>query len=210
LVKASPAARVIEVGALRARRLGADIERVDHPAPAPLLHLRPHQSRQPDGGEQLLVEVVAPHLVGDLLERPGTRGAGVVHDDVDLAQRRHGFVVGALDVGGDADVTCNRGHASLRARADALGGLVERAAPAGDDGDIGARGREPLGDRKPDALAAAGDHGRAAGETDFHSILPKAPGPRARPNFLAAPRPHPQSPRKRLLRKQRSRLGRSP
>ena len=58
--------------------------------------------------------------------------------------------------------------------------------------------------------SAAGDHGRAADETDFHSILPKAPGPRARPNFLPAPRPHPQSPRRGLLRKQqRSRLGRS-
>ena len=60
LVNAMPAARVIEVGALpRARRLGADIEHVDDPAPAPLLHLRPDQPRQPDGGEQLLVEVVA-------------------------------------------------------------------------------------------------------------------------------------------------------
>src|SRR3954467_8925503 len=153
-----------------ARRLGADIERVDDPAPAPLLHLRPYQPRQPDGGEQLLVEVVAPDLVGDVLERAGARGPGIVHDDVDLAERRHRFVVGALDVGGDADVPRNGGDLSLRARADGLDRLVERATPARDDRDVRARGREPRGDRKADALAAAGDHGRAAGETDFHFL----------------------------------------
>ena len=43
-------------------------------------------------------------FVGHLLERHGARGAGVVDDDVDLAERLHHLVVGALDVGGDADV----------------------------------------------------------------------------------------------------------
>ena len=56
--------------------------------------------------------------------------------------------------------------------ADRLDRLIERLAPARHDGDIGAASREPRRDREADALAAAGDHGRAAGETDVHSKYP--------------------------------------
>jgi len=56
----------------RCRRaaLGADVEHIDDAAPTPLLHLRPDQAREPDRGEQLLVQVLAPDLVGDRLEAP--------------------------------------------------------------------------------------------------------------------------------------------
>ncbi len=63
-------AREIVVGALSGtRRLRADVEHVDDAAPAPLLHLRPDQAREPHGREQLLVEVVMQDLVGQRLER---------------------------------------------------------------------------------------------------------------------------------------------
>src|SRR5262249_25493714 len=95
LVSAMPAARVIEVGALP---LGADMEHVDAAAPPALLHLRPPQPRQPDGGEQLLVQVLLQEFVGQLFERAGGRRAGIVHEDVDLTERLHYFVVGTLDI----------------------------------------------------------------------------------------------------------------
>src|SRR5438477_454100 len=62
--------------------------------------------------------------------------------------------------------------ALARRGADGLERLVERLAPARDNRDVGARRRKPGRDRKPDALAAAGHHGRAAGQTDFHFNSP--------------------------------------
>ena len=111
-----PAARDTEVGALFGRaRLGADIEHVDDAAPAPLLHLRHDQTDQADGGEQFLLDVVVQDVVGQLLERHGARRAGVVDDDVDLAERIHHLAVGALDVRGLADVGRNADHLAFGA-----------------------------------------------------------------------------------------------
>ena len=115
LVSAMPAARETEVGMLAGtRRLGADVEHVDDAAPAPLLHLRPHQADQADRGEQLLVKILLQDLVGERLELAVARGAGIVDDDVDLAERAHGLVVDALHVGRVPDVALHRGDASLR------------------------------------------------------------------------------------------------
>src|SRR5262245_46525302 len=194
LVNARPAARVIEVGALRARgALGADIERVDDAPPAPRLHLRPGEPRQPDRREQLLIEILAPDVVGDLLERTGARGAGIVHDDVDLAERLHGLVIGPLDIRGNGDVALDGVDAPSSARTDGLGGVIECVAAARHDGDVGARGRKPRRDREPDPLAGAGNDGRAAGETDLHCVLPMAPALAARRDFLAPRRSHGKS-----------------
>ena len=133
------------------------------------------QPRQPDRGEQLLIEVVLQEFVGQLLEWPGCRRAGIVHDDVDLAERLHGVVVSPANIGGNSDVADDGVNTSSVARADGFGGGGEGFAPAGDDGDVGARGREPGRNRKPYPLAAAGNDGRPAGETDVHSVLPIAP-----------------------------------
>ena len=145
-------------GACAARRLGADIEDIDDLPPAPFLHLRPNEPRQPDRRKQLLVEVVLQEFIRQLLERAGGGGAGIVHDDVDLAQRLHRFVVGTPDVGGDRDIALDADDASA-ARTDRLDGRIEGLAPAGDNGDIGTRGRKSRRDGKADALACAGDHG---------------------------------------------------
>ena len=106
--------------------------------PATLLHLRPNEPRQPDRGEQLLIEVLAPDLVGDLLEGAGARGSGVVHHDVDLAERRHGLVVGARDIARDGDVPLHGNDAAAAARSNGLGRRIERFTSAGNDGDVGA------------------------------------------------------------------------
>src|SRR5262249_37508711 len=137
-----------------ARRLGADVEHVDDAAPAPFLHPRPGKPGEPDGGEQLLVEVLAPDLVADLLEGAVARGAGIVNPDVDVAEGPGGSLVDALDVGRDADVARNGGDAALSAGANRLARRIERRAPARRDQDVGARGGEARRDRKPEALAA--------------------------------------------------------
>src|SRR5262245_9817520 len=154
--------------AARSRRLGPDVEHVDDPPPAAVLHLRPDQPRQPDRGEQFLIEVLPPDLLGDLLERAGARFAGIVHHDVDLAQRRHGFVVGAADIGRDRHVALHRNDAPARRARDARRRLIEGLAPARHDGDVGAFRREPRRHAEADALAAAGDHGGAPGKIDIH------------------------------------------
>ena len=150
-----------------ARRLGADVEHIDDAAPAALLHLRPRQPRQPDGGEQLLVQVVLQEFVGQLFKRAGGRRAGIVHDDVDLAERLHYFVVGTLDVSGERHVALDADDTPA-VRPDGLDRIVERFASARDNGDIGARGCKSRGNGEPDPFASAGDHRRAAGETDVH------------------------------------------
>ena len=143
-----------------ARRLGADVEHVDDAAPAPLLHLRRDQADQADRGEQLVLEILLHDLVGQLLERAVARGAGVVDDDVDLAERLHHLVVGALDVGRGADVGLHADHLlPFALRLDGVDRLVERLAGARQDGDVGAGCGEPRRDREADALAAAGDDG---------------------------------------------------
>src|SRR5918911_603707 len=86
------------VRAARPRRLGADVQDVDDAAPAPLLHLRPDQARESDGGEELQIEVLAPDLVRDLLEGQRSGRAGVVDQDIDLAEAVHDGVVAAPDV----------------------------------------------------------------------------------------------------------------
>ena len=134
-----------------------------------LLHLRPDQPRQPDRGEQLLVEIGLQDFVGRFLERAGARGAGVVDHDVDLAEGLHRLVIDALDLVGDCRHRPARRPPALRDRADRLDRLIERLAPARDDHDIGARRRETGRDGKAKALAAAGDDGSAVGEINLHA-----------------------------------------
>ena len=196
LVSAMPAARVTEVGALVAcGRLGADVEDIDDAAPAPRLHAGKGLPAEPDRREQLEVDVVLPHLVADLQEGAALRGAGVVDEHVDLAERRLGLLVGLAaalrraDVGGDADDLgiARRGNLGPR--------LVEALLPARDDGDVGAGADEMLGDGPADALAAAGDERVASVHAHLH-VLPLCPSfnDRAseRPrNLRAAPARHP-------------------
>ena len=117
----------------------------------------PHEAREPDRGEELEVEVRLPDLVGDSLEGEGLRLAGVVHQDVDLADRLHHLRVGALQVGGRGDVA---GHGADLARADRIdlrAGLFERTRAPREDRDVGAGLRIGKRGGQPKPLAAAGD-----------------------------------------------------
>ena len=102
-----PAAREIVVGALPSRgalapMLSTLMTRPQRCAPSS----GPGEPRQPDGGEHFLIDILTPDLVGDLLERAVARGAGIVDDDVDLAEGLCGLVVDTLDVGGSPTSPC--------------------------------------------------------------------------------------------------------
>ena len=112
LVSARPAARDIEVGTLSARG-----------ALAPMLStlmMRPQRRSFICGEARRMSRMAAnsfcsrsqlQHFVGELLERTGARRAGVVDEDVDLAERPHRLVIAALEVGGDPDVGLHAGDA---------------------------------------------------------------------------------------------------
>ena len=76
-------------------------------------------------------------LVSDL-EGAGARGAGIVHNDVDLAERLHRRCVSALQVGSIGHVALQGDDTSCGGRRNGLGRLVERLASACDDCDVGA------------------------------------------------------------------------
>jgi hypothetical protein len=142
--------------------------------PAPFHHLRPGQPRQPDGGEQLEVEIGLPYRIGNGREGTGLRGAGIVHQDIDPTQPGHDLAVGARDLFGVGYVAGHGQDATARRRADRLPGCFEHVRPAREQGDIRAAGRHAGRDRQTEALAGTSDHGRTAVQLDIHvrSTLP--------------------------------------
>jgi len=84
--------------------LGANGQHVDDPAPLARFHLRPHQPGHAHGREQFLVEIGLQDFIGEIFERACARGTGIVNQNVDLAERLHRLVIGALDVARDADI----------------------------------------------------------------------------------------------------------
>ena len=172
LVSAMPAAREIEVGALPPRGALAPMLSTLMTRP----HLRSFICGQTSRvirmrGEQLLVEVVAPDLVGQIFERAGARRAGIVDDDVDLAERLHRLVVDTLDVGSLGDVAGNAGDppfATLAPIALTASSSVSRPRARSRRRRRSSRSAR---DRVADALAAAGDDGAAARKTDVHSTF---------------------------------------
>jgi len=60
------------------RRLGADIEHVDDAPPFLRFHVWPGETREADGGEQFLIKIALPNIVGDVLEGAIARRAGIV------------------------------------------------------------------------------------------------------------------------------------
>ncbi len=100
---------------------------------------------------------------GELAHGAADVVGGDVHQDVDLAEERGGLVAHALDGLGVAEVGADGGGAHPVV-AQAFGGVGQLAFPAGDDDDGGPGAADRLGDGVPDAGAAAGDQGRAAGQ----------------------------------------------
>ena len=111
-------------------------------------------------GHHVVLEV--PVRSAGLEQRLGQGQAGVVHDQVEPAEREHGRVDHRLDgvlvghVGRDAD-------RHVRAADLGGGGLRLPEIEVGDH-DAGALGREPLGGRLADAAGGAGHQGDPGGE----------------------------------------------
>ena len=103
------------------------------------------------------VEVGLPHRLVDAGD------AGIVDEDVDLAERLQRGVAGLLDRGEVADVDLERGHRI----ADFLGGLFRQLLVEIPDRDLGAGLDEALGDGAAKALRAAGHDRGPAVEIDL-------------------------------------------
>ena len=112
------------------------------------------------------LEKLVPEIVGELIDRLGLVGAGVVDEDVDLAHCRDrlggepGGIFSTGEVGDDVpDLDCEPGGDV------AAGGFELILVPAGDD-DIGTGLGEPAGHGFAETLAAAGYQGHAAGKIE--------------------------------------------
>jgi hypothetical protein len=111
------------------------------------------------------VHHLVPGLEGVVLGGCAPGGAGVVDEDVDLAEPLHRLVRDALDLFGLARVGGDP------ARVDALvlqvrGGFLEVACLARGQQDLGAGFAQRLGDLQPEAARAAGDQRRLAGQVE--------------------------------------------
>ena len=62
------------------------------------------QTSQPDGRQQLELDVRLPRVVVDRLDGAGRRPAGVVHDPIDPPPARHGGLDEGFEVGRPGDV----------------------------------------------------------------------------------------------------------
>ncbi len=172
LVSAMPAARDTAVGALAGRGALAPI--------LSTLMMRPQRRSFMPGSarrasriarEQLEVEIVLPDRVGDLLELAGLRRAGIVDEDVDLAEGVDDGAPGAPRA--PAAFATSHGkapHLGLRRGRDAALGLGEGFGAARQDRHFRARLRELGRHRQPQPLAAAGDERSAAVEPDVHRL----------------------------------------
>src|SRR5690606_24015893 len=102
-----------------------------------------------------------PERVRDLQERPALRSAGVVDQDVHLAEGTGRLAEGTLAALGGGDVGGDGGdlHAWRRGRLDLRLRLAERLGAARDERDMAAGARIGLGDGEAEALGSARDQG---------------------------------------------------
>ena len=171
LVSAMPAARDTEVGVeAGGGALARGIEHVDDAAPFALFHARPHQPAEADRGKQFEVEILLPHLVGHRFERHRARRAGIVDENVDLAEIPDDLLKGRGNIrrlGDVADIVANR-KAILGQR---IARRRQVFGAARHDRDPGAGfGKSPR-HREPDTLAAAGNDGDAIIHGDIHFVF---------------------------------------
>src|SRR5205085_3611405 len=127
-------------------------------------HRRHHRLAADEGTVQIDAQHLAPFVEVGFPHRLVDAGdAGVVDEDIDLAQRLQRFVTGLLDRGeiGNVDLESRDG------RADFPGGLFGKWKVVIPDRDLRARCDQALGDRAPKTLGATGDDGATAVQVDF-------------------------------------------
>ena len=154
---------------VRVAFLAGDRGDVDDAAVFLLQHRGHHRLAADEGTVEIDAQHLAPFLEVGFPHRLVDAGdAGIVDEDVDLAERLQRLVAGLLDGGeiGNVDLEGRDG------RADFLRGLFRKRQVVIPDRDLRAGCDEALGDRAPKTLRAAGDDGAAAVQIDLvHWIL---------------------------------------
>ena len=162
---AAPARRV--PGGMQGR-MGGDVE---NPARAALAHVRQHELGELERRPHLHVHHQPEPLLRKLRHRDEVGDGGVVHQDVDGAERLPGLLDQAVAILGTGQVRLHGDGLPARCL-DALDRVGDRARQivirrfhrAGRGDDLCPFHGEPAGDRLADAAAGAGDHGDLAGQ----------------------------------------------
>ena len=127
-------------------------------------HRRHHRLAADEGAVEIDAQHLAPFVEVGFPHRLVDAGdAGIVDEDVDLAERLQRLVAGLLDRGEVGDVDLE----GRDRRADFLGGLFRKRQVMIPDRDLGAGSDEALGDGAPKPLRPAGDDGATAVQIDL-------------------------------------------
>ena len=149
--------------------LAGDGGDVDDAAVLLLQHRRHHRLAADEGPVEIDAQHLAPFLEVGFPHRLVDAGdAGIVDEDVDLAERLQRLVTRLLDRGEIRHVDLEGRYR----RADFLRGLFRKRQVVIPDRDLRARCDEALGDRAAKALRAAGDDGAAAVQIDLVHVVP--------------------------------------
>jgi len=123
--------------------------------------MRDHLARHPLQAEEDALAIDAhdaiPVLFGEIHDVGAPRDAGVVHEDVDLAERVHGAAGHRVDALEVPDVGAERQRLAPE-RADAVGGGLGGRLLEVDGDDMGAGVSQRQRRRAADAACGAGDH----------------------------------------------------
>ena len=141
------------------RRAGDDVDDA-----RPFGHVGKGGAHTEEGGGEVELDHLVPHLVGDFGEVAHDAiltAAGIVHPDGDFAESLDRSGDEPLD-GGAVEHVRGDGEAAGATRLDALDDTGEVALAAGGDDHIGARVGHREGDALTDATATAGNHANVA------------------------------------------------
>src|SRR5216684_521397 len=150
--------------------LASDRGDVDDAAVVPFHHVRHDRLAADEGPVEIDAQDLAPFLeVGFPYRLVDPGDAGVVDENVDLAESLERGVARLFDRGEIRHVDLERGDAG----ADFLCGLLGERLVMIPDRNLGAGGDKTLGDGAPKPLRAAGDDGAAAVQIDLvHDAIP--------------------------------------
>ncbi len=145
--------------ALEAAADAEDAGDVDDAAPLAGFHAGDDGAGEGHDGGEVHLDVAVPDFVGDFVDGLGIVDAGVVDEDVDLAEAFFGFDGEGFDGGAVGHVGDHPFDFDAEACADLGGGGGEFIGVAAGDEDVGAGFSEAAGHGFAEAFAAAGDEG---------------------------------------------------